>query len=105
MTTIAKGSFEMSDNTRVSNFERHLQAGVSLIGIALLGWAGITLNELQQDAAAMAVEVRYITAEMQVIKQQTNQVYTEAQAVRDWARNEIEMNKIRDRIRELELNK
>lgn len=99
-----KGRIEMSD-IKISNFERHLQAAVSIVGIGLLTWAGLTLNQLQQDAAAMAVEVKYITAEMQVIKQQTNEVYSQSQAARDWAKNEIELNKIRDRIRDLELQK
>lgn len=86
----------------VSTFEKHLQTITALVVMALLTWAGWSLNQLQQNAAAMAVEVRYIKSEVQAVKLQNSEAYTLTQATRDWDRNSADMADLRRRVRELE---
>jgi len=46
-------------NVKPSIFERHLQTGIQLILVALLGWAGLKLVALGEGNAALRERIAY----------------------------------------------
>lgn len=86
----------------VSIFERQLQTGVSIVMVGLLGWAGLSLNELQKSAATMAVEIQHIKDRLQAVDIENNDIYTQTQATRDWAKNQQDLSELKRRIWKLE---
>lgn len=85
--------------------ERHAQTLISLVIAGLIGWVGLSLQELQNNAAAVAVEIQNIKSEVSVIRTQSANQYSIAQAARDWDRNRRELDDLRTRIRDLERKK
>lgn len=79
-----------------------MQNVLSVVIAALIGWGGFTLNLLQQDFAAISVEIQNIKTEVQTLRQLDKERYTTTQATRDWARNEQEISEIKRRLREIE---
>ena len=62
-----------SDNPSV--FERHLQTGIQLLLVALLGWAGLKLVSLGEDNAVLRERLIY----------QGDQISSLRRDLRDWS--------------------
>ncbi|SOC56475.1 hypothetical protein SAMN05421509_10771 [Chromohalobacter canadensis] len=62
-------------NVKPSIFERHLQTGIQLILVALLGWAGLKLVSLGEDNAVLRERLIY----------QGDQISSLRRDLRDWS--------------------
>lgn len=85
-----------------SVFEQHAQTIISLGIVALLGWGGMTLNEMQKQIAGMSAQMATLQTEVSTLRQLDRDRYTSTKASEDWGRNREEMNDLRARVRTLE---
>lgn len=90
-------------NTEIGIIERHFQTVISAVGIAILTWMGVSLNELQKNSATTTVELEYIKLEVNRIGALSGNIYTTEQARRDWAENKEDLDSLDIRVRALEL--
>lgn len=63
------------DMTAPSIFERHLQTGIQLLLVGLLGWAGLKLVELSENSARLQERLTY----------QGQQISSLSRDIRDWS--------------------
>lgn len=85
-----------------SLFEQHAQTILSVIVAALIGWAGITLQDMQKDMAALTTQIATLQTEVTNLRQLNQDRYSLNQAAQDWNRNRQEIDDIRARLRTLE---
>lgn len=85
-----------------SGLERHVQTLISLGIAALIGWAGMTLQDMQTSIASMSVQIQQLQTEVTNLRQLNNDRYPQTQASQDWARNRQELDEIRARLRAVE---
>jgi hypothetical protein len=88
---------------QVNTLEKHVQSGLGMIMVLLLAWAGVSLNELQKQAAMTAVEVTRIKDDISEIKAQNRSVYTRAEAVYVWGEHREDFRRLTDRVRLVEV--
>lgn len=62
-------------NMKPSVFERHLQTGIQLILVGLLGWAGLKLVTLGEDNAVLRERIAY----------QGEQIISLRRDIREWS--------------------
>jgi predicted nucleic acid-binding Zn-ribbon protein len=92
----------MSTQSDRSIFEQHAQTIIALIIAALIGWAGVSLQDMQQSMASMSTQIQNLQHEVTNLRQINQDRYSMGQAVQDWGRNRQEMDQVRDRLRDLE---
>ena len=92
----------MSTQSDRSIFEQHAQTIIALIIAALIGWAGVSLQDMQQSMASMSTQIQNLQHEVTNLRQINQDRYSMGQAVQDWSRNRQEMDQVRDRLRDLE---
>ncbi|WP_417534179.1 hypothetical protein [Marinobacterium stanieri] len=83
-------------------FEQHAQTVLALGMVGLLGWVGYTLTNLNATVAGMAVEIQSLRDQVKELKAAASDRYTKTQADRDWAQNRREIDRIHQRLRNLE---
>lgn len=82
--------------------ERHVQTLLGVIVVGLISWTGVSLNSMQQNVAGMIVKIEQLQSEVAYLRQFSADRYTAQQAGNDWSRNRVEMDEIRQRLREVE---
>jgi hypothetical protein len=92
----------VTDRPETSRFEQHTQTIIALIIAALIGWAGLSLQDMQQSMASMSTQIQNLQHEVTNLRQLNQDRYSMGQAVQDWGRNRQEMDQVRDRLRDLE---
>jgi len=85
-----------------STLERHVQTLLGIIVVGLISWTGVSLNSMQQNVAGMIVKIEQLQSEVSHLRQLSSDRYTSQQAGNDWGRNRVEMDEIRQRLREVE---
>lgn len=95
----------MSDQADRSILEQHMQTLISVVVAALIGWAGLTLQTMQQDVATLTTKIETLQSEVSRLRQLDQDRYSNTQAAQDWARNRLELDDIRKRLRDLEISR
>ncbi|MBZ9576720.1 hypothetical protein [Modicisalibacter sp. MOD 31.J] len=87
-------------------FERHLQTGIQLILVALLGWAGLKLVSLGEDSAALRERITYQGAQIASLRSDlrdwSNLYYRKADASREIGALQDDVRALKQRVSRLE---
>ena len=100
---------ELEDRRSSRTFERHLQTGLAVIVVSLIGWVGITTLEISRTSAVTAVRMDMMAAALTDLKKQvrasSKDRYTRQDAQRDYTQNMRRFEGIEKRITALESGK
>jgi len=98
-----------TEDRRSNSFERHLQTGLAVIVISLIGWVGITTLEISRTSAVTAVRMDMMAEALKDLKKQmynsSKNRYTRQDAQRDYTQNMRRFESIEKRITLLEAGK
>ncbi len=83
--------------------EKHLQSCLGMIGVLLIAWVGMSLNELQKNAAGTAVAVGMIQDDIRTIKLQNLTAYPKDEAQRAWGEHRNDFRDLAKRVHRIEL--
>ena len=92
----------MPESRKGSIFEKYLQSGLGTLGVLLIAWVGVSLNELQKDAAGTAVAVGHIEDDIRTIKLQNLKAYPKDEAQRTWSEHKKDFRSLAGRVRIIE---
>lgn len=84
------------------SFEKHIQTVVAIVIAGLIGWAGLSLQDVHKSIASMTVQIATLQAEVTTLREISQGQYTQAEASKDWGRYYQDMKEVRARIRALE---
>jgi len=113
-------NMEGTDDRRSSAFERHLQTGLAVLVIGLMGWVGITTSDTSRISAvtsarldlmaeATAIRMDLMAEALTDLKKQvrlsSKNRYTRQDAQRDYTQNLRRFETIEKRITKLESKK
>ncbi|SDK78610.1 hypothetical protein SAMN05661010_00081 [Modicisalibacter muralis] len=89
-----------------SMFERHLQTGIQLLLVGLLGWAGLKLVSLGEDNAALQERLIYqgdqIASLRRDLRDWSNLYYRKTDATREIGALQDDVRDLKQRISTLE---
>ena len=83
--------------------EKHLQSGLGMIVVLLIAWVGISLNDLQKNAAGTAVAVSAIQDDIRIIKLQNRSAYPRDEAQRVWGEHKNDFRDLAKRVHTIEV--
>ena len=100
---------ELEDRRSSRTFERHLQTGLAVIVISLIGWLGMTTLETSRISAVTAARMDMMVDALVDLKKQVRTSskgrYTRQDAQRDYTQNMRRFESIEKRITVLESGK
>lgn len=89
-----------------SVFERHLQTGIQLILVMLLGWAGLKLVDLGENTAVLQERLVYqgeqISSLRRELREWSNVYYLKADAARELSQIKDNVSDLNRRVSKLE---
>lgn len=89
-----------------SMFERHLQTGIQLLLVGLLGWAGLKLVSLGEDNAALQERLIYqgdqISSLRRDLRDWSNLYYRKSDASRDIGALQEDIRSLKQRVSAIE---
>lgn len=94
------------DRRKSSVFERHLQTGLVLLAVGLLGWNGVTTSDTSSGMAVLDERVSWMGGAVSELKTQISSLvadrYTQLDAERDRMDNNRRFENIETRLLKLE---
>lgn len=97
------------DRRTANNFERHLQTGLVMIVIGLMGWVGITTSDTSRGMATLGERVSWMGDTIKELKTQlaaqAADRYTRKDAQRDYTQYMRRFQAIEARVTKLEVAK
>lgn len=88
--------------TRGSTLERHAQTLIGLVVAALLGWVGMTVQDLTTTVARMEEKIVSLERQIDILQANTRDRYTKQDASRDLGVVQKMLDDHAERIRRLE---
>lgn len=82
---------------------KHLQSGLSTMVVLLIAWVGVSLSDLQQNAAGTAVAVDAIKDDIRIIKLQNLNSYPKDEAQREWGEHKNDYRDLAKRVHKIEV--
>ncbi len=87
---------------RFANFERHFNTIIGIIIAALLGWFGLTTQNMSVRLAVVESSMSQLTIQVSRLREATNDRYTSREAVEDKAALQREIDRLEIRVNDLE---
>ncbi|WP_442489392.1 hypothetical protein [Halomonas litopenaei] len=93
-------------STSRSIFERHLQTGIQLLLVALLGWAGLKLVTLGENTAVLRERLTYQSEQLTGLRRELHEwsdlYYRKRDAARELGEIESDIASLEARVTDLE---